>query len=849
MSFDTPLARPNQPLAVHLNGVAANARVLTPADTTTPRGDSLQQLLTTVAHLHDFGKLTPAFQSYIREQPPRPPRQSEYHAAPGALVTLHALKAQGFSMPAVLGGFYAVLKHHQTLGNLEEDLSKWGTQTGPYVHLVQKLQRIDEEAAADATELLETATDGALEWDEIPIDNPERYRQVFRHGRPSRDDSDADFYPLVQRIWATLSCADKLDATGVSAGSAVPRLDPEQISFEGEATGIERELNTLRSRAQSDVAERLADLAADDGGIFTLTLPTGFGKTFAGLNAGLRHAHRTDGRVIYALPYTTILDQVDDEIRAQFDVTPSGDAYTLHHHLAETRTTIDDESVSDGTETMYAETWRSGLVLTTFVQLFESLAGGSNTQSLKLPALQDATIIVDEPQALPREWWQLVTKLFDILVEDYDATVILMTATQPRFVDHSSVPLSTAELVPESMTYFEFLGENPRVSFHIDESVPLGGSAPAAALTPSAAGRRVVSQTLREGTDTLAIANTVRSATELTAAIRATASDRSIVDLGEIVERFVTTHSAELIRHLETNGSIEELAGRLYDQVHARLEETTPELITATLTAALRPVDRRLLIELIRQVLQSSGATRPPLVVTSTQLVEAGVDLSFDRVYRDFAPLPALVQAAGRCNRSFEGERGSVVLWRVDSDATDRLPSQLVYARRGDRLTPTSVALGRIRDEGRTIPELTMLTDGVEHYYDRLHASDHRDHAHDRLVEAYARAQGDTLREASLITDDSEDVLVIRSAAELEFLEEYVTAKADRATQTGRISFTTLQQLFATVPPDRARGLDDSAAMLQELGFPSVTLDEFAVVDDRKSSWYALASGAGLREQ
>lgn len=852
MPSDEFLARPGQSLSEHLTGVVENARYLAPAEATTPHGNSLSKLIETVAHLHDIGKLTPEFQEYVREEPDRPPTKSECHSKVGAILTYHALAVQGFGLLESTAGFYAVLCHHQSIPDIEAQHRLWKRKQDKYVNLQPKLQRIDSHARATVDQRLQKATNGTFRWDDVYKDDPTRYKQKFTtiSTHPEFD----EFYPLLQRVWATLTCADKLNAADVPVESNCTCTDRQQISFENDATDPERTLNELRSDAQTDVVETLVEQDTDSGAVFTLTLPTGFGKTFAGLKAALEYTDNSDGRVVYALPYTTILDQIDDEIQTQLGVSPLSEYYTLHHHLADTRTRIDTgaDNVSDGAEALYAESWQSRLVLTTFVQLFESLAGPVNTQSIKLPALQDAVIIIDEPQVLPRDWWQLVTRLTDVLTTNYDATIILMTATQPLFIDHSSVALEPTELVSNTDRYFDFLEDQQRIEFEIDASIPTGSETNNQPVTPDEAGSRLVEQACTEGGTTLAIANTVQSTIELWTAVQESALNRSltVLNVGTILEQFIETNSEWIVTQLRDNCGIEPLADELLAVVQAEVADSDVDLLTASLTAALRPIDRTLLIETIELLLEESGNTTAevPVVVTSTQLVEAGVDLSFDQVYRDFAPLPSLVQAAGRCNREFETDQGRVVLWRLSSQSHDRLPSQLIYTQGGDRLHPTAVALECVMETGRCVQENAMITDGVEMYYETLHETDHRYHDRDRLVEAYAQADGETLQDASLIDEYSEDVLVLTSEAEREILQQYLSDKEAENYRRGNQTLATLQQLFASVPEGRAAVVDNSSAVIQALGMGTADLDEFAVVDVRAGSVYDLPTGAGLRD-
>ena len=214
-------------------------------------------------------------------------------------------------------------------------------------------------------------------------------------------------------------------------------------------------------------------------------------------------------------------------------------------------------------------------------------------------------------------------------------------------------------------------------------------------------------------------------------------------------------------------------------------------------------------------------------------------------MYRDFAPLPSVVQAAGRCNRSFGNELGDVILWRLSSPATDRLPSQLIYGLDGDRLSPTSTALGQIRD-GNTIPELTMLTEGVERYYDALHSRDHRGHHYDRLVEAYNQARGQELRSASLIDEHGAEAVVVTSDAEHDAVAKYLTAKASGDYREAENTMDTLQQLLGSASEERIEELETTARSCEALGFDLDTDEILEVIDNRSLSVYNLRTGAGL---
>lgn len=849
MDYNQYLARPDQKLTSHLDGVVENATQLVPSGTETSAENSLRTLVKTVAHLHDIGKLTTPFQEYVHKQPNRPPRPEEYHARVGAFLTLHALGVQGFESNEAIAGFYAVLKHHGVLPNIQESHTSWTTRDQWIESLGNKLEDIDDHASNSADKRLKNATDGDLTWSSIPVDNPLAYRNELKH----LDVEESEFYTLLLRVWSTLTCADKLDAADSSLTPTTKRPEPDAISFESDATGVKKRLNEHRSDARKNARERLL-AQADDQQMFTLTLPTGFGKTAAGLEAALTLAEERDGRVIYGLPYTTVLDQVHEVIMEQFGVKPTSTAYTLHYHLEETRTTKDPdgEPLADGTEVLYGETWQAGLVLTTFVQLFESLAGPGNVQSIKLPALQDAVVIVDEPQALPKRWWHLISRLSTILTEEYDATLVFMTATQPRFIDEYNFQLDSTELIPDIDRHFGFLETNERVRFIIDSSVSTSiGNGTEQAKSPSEAARQILRTVENTAMNVLAVNNTIKSAVDLGTAIseQAAHSDYNSVLLGDYLKSFVEQHSADLIEAVQGDNELNKLATEFLNSSAKNIGENT--LAVATLTAALRPCDRSLLIEALQQIVDSEKTTpfdTLPVVVASTQLVEAGVDVSFDHVYRDFAPVPSIVQAAGRCNRSFEGSIGQVTIWLLDDDPV--LPSEAVYTRQGDFLQPARNSLrDAISEHGREIPEAEMIQDVVDDYFGYLYRSDHTTDRKDSLVTAVDAARGEELRNASLIDDYTEDVLVLFSDADRDLLEEYLKYRKEGDYEKAKQSFGSLKHLFASVPSEQSSDVSMTNEVLTELGFDGIDLEEFEIIDSREEPRYDLVTGCGLRDR
>lgn len=205
-------------------------------------------------------------------------------------------------------------------------------------------------------------------------------------------------------------------------------------------------------RLRADILDRVREKAEEAPGLFTLTVPTGGGKTLASLGFALDHArlygHR---RIIYAIPFTSIIDQTVKVFR---DVL--GDAHVLEHHSA-----IDEEKWQTGQKEhrqqadklkLAMEDWAAPVVVTTNVQFFESLFAAKTSRARKLHNIAGSIIILDEAQTIPRPLLRPAMRMLDELARAYGCTIILCTATQPaldkRRLD-GGLPLEGRELAPD----------------------------------------------------------------------------------------------------------------------------------------------------------------------------------------------------------------------------------------------------------------------------------------------------------------------------------------------------------------------------------------------------------------
>jgi CRISPR-associated endonuclease/helicase Cas3 len=204
------------------------------------------------------------------------------------------------------------------------------------------------------------------------------------------------------------------------------------------------DLNTLRT----DILREVRAKATESAGLFTLTVPTGGGKTLASLGFALDHAkERGLRRIIYAIPFTSIIDQSAAIFR---DVL--GDAYVLEHHSSIDETRHNSWEQRDKLR-LAMEDWAAPVVVTTNVQFFESLFANRPSHCRKLHNLAKSVIILDEAQTLPLTLLRPCLAALDELAKHYGATIILCTATQPALdkseFKHGGLALKGRELAPD----------------------------------------------------------------------------------------------------------------------------------------------------------------------------------------------------------------------------------------------------------------------------------------------------------------------------------------------------------------------------------------------------------------
>ena len=541
--------------------------------------------------LHDFGKCTSYFQEYMRAlmEGKKPKREKlREHAFLSGVYTFYKLRDLVEDTYLLLFSFVAVKRHHTNPVSLYDEIS---LSIKEDIEFLQKqVESIDEErtnvflsnlslpkSLKDAIYFDKSTFLRALE--DILKDIKKLRREVRKCKTGVKD------FIRFQYIFSLLLDSDKTEAGAKPfRPERIEKIPPKAVISFKESLKKNLPINKLREEAFHEVLGHEVDLSHK---LYSITLPTGMGKTLTGFAFALKFREliaKEKGilpRIIYSLPFLSIIDQnadvLEKVLQEEFERV-DGRLLLKHHHLSQAG---DFGEFEFSASRVLTEGWNSEIIITTFVQLFEMLLSYRNSTSRRFNKLANSIVILDEVQSLPTKYWYLLREMIKEVSENLNTYFIFMTATQPYLVE-GCIELASKD---------KYLEKLDRIAAHFD-------------LEERTIDDFLDGLDLKDGRTYLFIANTIPSSKEL------------------------------------------------YRKLKERLDEDIGYLSTS-----VTPYERKERIERIKK-----GHYR---VVVSTQLVEAGVDIDFDVVYRDFAPLDSLNQSAGRCNRNMEKGKGEFRVIRL----------------------------------------------------------------------------------------------------------------------------------------------------------------------------------------
>ncbi|WP_430611094.1 CRISPR-associated helicase Cas3' [Enterococcus sp. DIV0876] len=601
--------------------------------------------------LHDAGKFSIEFQEYIFKAiagDRSAVRGSVDHSTAGGKIIYETCienKNDVFGLLLAELIANAIISHHRGKG-LTNFLSPENEAKSDFL---LRLQKEDIPSYADVKQLFfqEVMTEEVFRI-KIARAKAELKSLFVKDGKNAVKPNELFF--LQKFVYSCLLDADRTNTMLFETGTKRLNLNTQQLfssykevleekiaSFKNETT-----INQLRD-AMSKLCNNFAQRKT---GIYTLSIPTGGGKTLASLRFALNHAIKHGKkRIIYVVPFTTIIEQNAATVREIL----KEDKLILEHHsnIIKEQDGFQKDEESEEKERMQAlfkDNWDAPLIFTTMVQFLNTIYSKGTRNPRRFHNLMDAVLIFDEAQGVPVKCTYLFNESLNFLKNFGNTTSVLCTATQPS-LEHVGRKLQKAE-ESEMISDLVMVEEKFKRVEVIDKTKPEEWNEEEVA--------RLIEELLKETNNLLVILNTKKAV-------------------------FTLYH---------------------------RIKEQNPERVMYHLSTSMCAAHRKDMLKKIKTGLKNGE----PMVCITTQLIEAGVDISFETVIRSVVGLDSIAQAAGRCNRHGEKKLGTVYLVNpsIDFERVSKLPE----ISKGKEIT---MQLLRERKEGY-FPELLSHETQTEYF-------------------------------------------------------------------------------------------------------------------------------------
>jgi CRISPR-associated endonuclease/helicase Cas3 len=591
---------------------------------------------------HDFGKATIYFQDYILEKKNNLLLEQKAHSPIssyfGYLIINEYCKKNNLNKIFSFLGAFLIKRHH---GNLDgvEDLDAKENYINKFKEQLISI-RNNKEVEEIYNDLLKdfniTFSEVFLQLESLGFgdfffDEKTLYRKLKKE--IDSNNLSYELFLITELLFSVLVDCDKKDAAGFEINNSIKQISEnctQEYLEKKKKENLKKfdpnlEINKIKNDIFNSCADSL-DLKKENK-IYSITAPTGAGKTLTSLATALRLKYLLDNKenykIHYVLPFTTIIDQNYEVFREvlskEFNESNENDYLMKHHYLTtenikkqnEENGDYDFKSYMD--ELLFIKSWDSALVVSSYVQLLETIIGGKNSFMNKFHNIVNSIIILDEVQCISSRYWDVFRNLFKELSEKFNVYFIFLTATQPLIFNRYENKQECIELA------------NPKDIF---------------------------------GNDVLDRVNITLDLNEKT--------------IEEFFNRFCELESFEdrYLFILNTKKSSLELYNKIKKDSFFKKNYEIVYLSTN-----LTPFDRRKKLEqILGKKKNDSGEWEiKPIkkyIVVTTQLVEAGVDISSDVCYRDFAPIDSIIQSAGRVNRFGElgNKKGNLFVIKLRDD-------------------------------------------------------------------------------------------------------------------------------------------------------------------------------------
>ncbi|WNJ18155.1 CRISPR-associated helicase Cas3' [Pontibacter sp. G13] len=602
--------------------------------------DDLEKWIDLLIGFHDLGKYTGFFQTYLLGNLPPSDQPFKQHSRFGAFALFQYILDQSGTPEKAYFSYFMILCHHRNLfwprENPDNLQDKWMLRSEQ--REIANIFEVQREQIIPNLGIINQEM--RIELSEAHLSPPFEIRKSFTRKLFPKE-GNIEHYFLVNYLFSLLIEADKLDASNtpihvpfrLPAGAVddfLERLNPPQNPY-----------TEVRQRVRREVVGHLANPHILSKRLFVLTAPTGIGKTLTALDfaIGLREKiYDEEGytaKIITALPFINIIEQTLDVYQSVFEST---DATILAHYqyadvMADDQTLRSTDSrLTYQQKVMQLDTWQADIVITSFVQLLQTLISNKNKTLKKFHHLAGAIIIMDEVQSLRLEQVPFIGTMLYMAAQYLGCRFVLMTATQPLIFELADEHILSLEANQASA--------QPEVFNLIEDPKPL----------------------FREFSRTQIITHFHEEVD----------SNSPLLEL--MTSEWDTSQSCLIVlntvqRSLDIHRDIQALKDKL--------EIQNPVFYLSTNVV---PAVRKDRISEIKQAIESGKA---PILI-STQVIEAGVDLDFDMGIRDLGPIDSIVQVAGRINRENAPERALSPLHIVDLGDCAKIygPNTRLHARK-----------------------------------------------------------------------------------------------------------------------------------------------------------------------
>nr|WP_303212337.1 CRISPR-associated helicase Cas3' [Methanobrevibacter smithii] len=560
---------------------------------------------------HDFAKSTSFFQTYLSDHTKK---ENTQHSFLSAIFTYYVVKNYldknniNFESNLSIISYIVVLAHH---GNLK-DITKLDDYNEKKINSKMVLKQIEDLKSSDDN-LSKFYDDFEIDFFRFFDEFDEISEEITDELLIFSFEGNIDNYFYILLFYSSLLDADKMDA------SESKRINRENIP--GDIVDIFKKnnlrdskdnINKTREEAYQEVNGNILNMDLNER-ILSIELPTGIGKTFTGVSAALKLKERINNelnfnpRIIYSLPFLTIVDQNSDTISSILNESSlNGSNFLLNHnYLSDMNYKSNDlENYDISNSKILIEGWNSEIIVTTFIQFFYSIISNKNKSLRKFHNITNSIILLDEIQSLPYKYWKIINLFFKKLAYEYNCWIILMTATQPYIFKENEI-----KSLVDNVDYYFNKFDRVNYNFNLDSQ------------NFEDFKKEFVDKISNDSkNDYLVVLNTINSSKELY----------------EFIKDYYSVMDYDIY--------LDDCNGICYIGDDIQLIYLSNNII---------PKHR---LEKINAIKESNRQS----IVISTQLIEAGVDIDVDIIYRDLAPLDSLVQTAGRCNRSGNKEKGIV---------------------------------------------------------------------------------------------------------------------------------------------------------------------------------------------